>query len=84
MSRGTHTTPPPHLVGKAEDIVPDHPITISSLGVRDVYLDCVDAGGFLPAFYERLGFAKVCERSITYSSGNTFPMVLMKKELNYT
>ena len=56
---------------------------LARLGVRDVYLDCVDAGGFLPAFYERLGFAKVCERSITYSSGNTFPMVLMKKELNY-
>ena len=56
---------------------------LAQLGVRDVYLDCTDVRGFLPAFYERLGFAKLCERSITYSSGNTFPMVLMKKELNY-
>jgi ribosomal protein S18 acetylase RimI-like enzyme len=47
-----------------------------------VYLDCVDVAGFLPAFYERLGFAKVVERDIAYSSGNRFPMVLMRKESN--
>ena len=55
---------------------------LARLGVRSVYLDCVDVGGFLPTFYGRLGFMKVCERSITYPSGNTFPMVLMRKELN--
>ena len=55
---------------------------LARLGVRDAYLECVDVGGFLPAFYEGLGFAKICQRSITYPSGNTFPMVLMRKELN--
>src|SRR5437870_9469274 len=29
---------------------------LAELGVRDVYLDCTDVRGFLPAFYERLGF----------------------------
>jgi ribosomal protein S18 acetylase RimI-like enzyme len=48
-------------------------------GVNVVHLDCVDVDGFLPAFYERLGFVKVAERNITYPSGNSFPMVLMRK-----
>jgi len=51
-------------------------------GINVVYLDCVDVAGFLPAFYERLGFAKIGERTITYPSGNSFPMVLMSKESN--
>ena len=50
--------------------------------VREVYLDCVDVGGFLPGFYQKLGFVKVCGRNITYPSGNTYPMVLMRKDLN--
>lgn len=49
--------------------------------VKDLYLDCVDAAGFLPAFYARLGFVKLEQRNITYPSGNMFPMVLMKKVL---
>jgi len=51
-------------------------------GARSVWLDCVDVAGFLPAFYERLGFVKTCEREITYPSGNTYPMVLMRRDLN--
>ena len=51
-------------------------------GVNAVYLDCVDVAGFLPDFYEKLGFAKVVERSIAYPSGNSFPMVLLRKESN--
>jgi len=51
-------------------------------GVNAVYLDCVDVADFLPAFYKRLGFAKIAERNIAYPSGNSFPMVLMRKELN--
>ena len=50
--------------------------------VREVYLDCVDVGGFLPGFYQKLGFVKVCGRNITYPSGNTYPMVLMRRDLN--
>ena len=53
-------------------------------GINAVYLDCVDVAGFLPAFYERLGFAKVSKRSITYPSGNSFPLVLMRKSANDT
>jgi len=50
--------------------------------VPEVYLDCADVGGFLPGFYEKLGFVKVCGRNITYPSGNTYPMVLMRRRLN--
>jgi ribosomal protein S18 acetylase RimI-like enzyme len=49
-------------------------------GVNVIYLDCVDVAGFLPAFYERLGFEKVTERNIAYPSGNSFPMVLMRSK----
>ena len=50
--------------------------------VPEVYLDCVDVRGFLPGFYQRLGLVKVCGRNITYPSGNTYPMVLMRRDLN--
>jgi GNAT superfamily N-acetyltransferase len=50
--------------------------------VREVCLDCVDVGGFLPGFYQKLGFVKVCGRSISYLSKNTYPMVLMRRRLN--
>jgi len=48
-------------------------------GAKEMFLDCVDERGFLPSFYKRLGFDEVFRKSITYPSGNTFPMVLMKK-----
>lgn len=47
-------------------------------GASEIFLDCVDAG-FLPPYYKRLGYATVGEKTITYPSGNSFPMVLMKK-----
>ena len=49
--------------------------------VCELFLDCVDVAGFLPTFYSNLGFVKIEQRNITYSSGNTFPMVLMKRDL---
>ena len=55
---------------------------LGKAGVNVVYLDCVDVAGFLPTFYERSGFAKIGERSIAYPSGNSFPMVLMRRESN--
>jgi ribosomal protein S18 acetylase RimI-like enzyme len=48
-------------------------------GATEMFLDCVDERGFLPSFYKRLGFDEVYRKSITYPSGNTFPMVLMRK-----
>jgi ribosomal protein S18 acetylase RimI-like enzyme len=48
-------------------------------GATEMFLDCVDERGFLPSFYKRLGFYEVFRKSITYPSGNTFPMVLMRK-----
>jgi hypothetical protein len=55
---------------------------LSKVGVHDLYLDCVDVAGFLPAFYARLGFTKIAERSTTYPTGNRFSMVLMRRESN--
>jgi GNAT superfamily N-acetyltransferase len=49
--------------------------------ICELYLDCVDVAGFLPAFYSDLSFVKIKQRNITYPSGNTFLMVLMKKDL---
>jgi ribosomal protein S18 acetylase RimI-like enzyme len=46
-----------------------------------VFLDCVDEKGFLPLYYGNLGYSVVARQEITYPSGNTFPMVLMRKEI---
>ncbi|MGH7977309.1 MAG: GNAT family N-acetyltransferase [Limisphaerales bacterium] len=54
---------------------------LAKQNVQKLYLDCVDVAGFLPVFYSNLGFVKIEQRNITYPSGNTFPMVLMKKDL---
>lgn len=53
---------------------------LRTTGAVDVFLDCVD-GGFLPAYYEHLGYEEISRKDITYPSGNTFPMVLMRKHL---
>lgn len=47
---------------------------------KEVYLECVDTG-FLPAYYERLGYEVLQRADITYSSGNTFPVALMRKRI---
>jgi hypothetical protein len=41
----------------------------------------VDEKGFLPLYYGNLGYSVVARQEITYPSGNTFPMVLMRKEI---
>lgn len=53
---------------------------VSNTGAVTVFLDCVDMG-FLPGYYLRLGYEELGRKEITYPSGNTFPMVLMRKEL---
>jgi hypothetical protein len=50
-------------------------------GANEVFIDCVD-GGFLPPYYAGIGYEALGHKEITYPSGNTFPMVLMRKELN--
>jgi hypothetical protein len=47
-------------------------------GASEAWLDCV-ATGILPDYYARLGYAELGRKDITYPSGNTFPMVLMRK-----
>lgn len=46
-------------------------------GAAALFLDCVDTG-FLPGYYTRLGYEALARKDITYPSGNTFPVVLMK------
>jgi hypothetical protein len=43
-----------------------------------LYLDCVNNNEFLPAYYQSCGFERLSQKAITYKSGNTFPMVLMR------
>ena len=49
-------------------------------GAVEVFLDCVD-GDFLPGYYTQLGHEELGRKDITYPTGNTFPMVLMRKGL---
>jgi ribosomal protein S18 acetylase RimI-like enzyme len=64
----------PEVVRAVEDFV-------RTSNGEEVFLDCVDEKGFLPLYYESLGYSVVARQEITYPSGNTFPMVLMRKEI---
>jgi len=46
--------------------------------INALHLDCVNNDEFLPRYYQSCGFERLYEKPITYKSGNTFPMVLMK------
>jgi GNAT superfamily N-acetyltransferase len=48
-----------------------------SRGAGDLVLDC-GTDGVLPAYYGRLGFETVAQKDITYPSGNTYPITLMR------
>jgi hypothetical protein len=45
----------------------------------EIFLDCVDVG-FLPSYYAEIGYTVLGRKDITYPSGNTFHVALMKKE----
>ena len=63
-----------------ERVMQQSEASIRSAGAAEAFLDCVDAG-FLPGYYARLGYRELARKQITYPSGNTFPMVLMRKNL---
>ncbi len=56
---------------------------ICGAGATQAFIDCVDAG-FLPRYYVRLGYEPLARKDITYPSGNTFAMVLMRKTVGPT
>src|SRR5262249_17434271 len=49
-------------------------------GADEMFFDCVDAG-FRPEYYPRRGHVEAGRKRLPYSSGNPFPMVLMRKKL---
>jgi ribosomal protein S18 acetylase RimI-like enzyme len=53
---------------------------LAAAGATEAWLECVDTG-FLPDYYGRLGYEVVKRTEITYPSGNTFPVALMRKRL---
>ncbi len=53
---------------------------VARAGGTEAWLECVDTG-FLPGYYARLGYEVVQHAEITYPSGNTFPVALMRKTL---
>ncbi len=53
---------------------------VRAAGASDVFLDCVDTG-YLPRYYTDLDYEVLAQKEITYPSGYTFPMVLMKKKI---
>ncbi len=53
-------------------------------GGKSVWLHCVNDANHaevMPLYYARLGFDEVLRTSVTYPSGNAFPMVVMWKLL---
>lgn len=66
--------------GVGKRVMQESEAMIRHAGGVEVFLDCVDAG-FLPAYYARLSYEELGRKDITYPSGNTFPMVLMRKSL---
>jgi GNAT superfamily N-acetyltransferase len=54
--------------------------TIAAKRAAAVYLDC--HAGFLPTYYAAAGYVELAQRRITYPTGNTYPMVLMRKALS--
>ena len=54
---------------------------VRDAGANEIFLDCV-ATGFLQPYYAGLGYEALAHKDITYPSGYTFPMVLMRKGLN--
>lgn len=67
--------------GLGEQVVRAGEALVARAGATEIYLECVD-NGFLPDYYERLGYAVLKRAEITYPSGNTFPVALMRKRLN--
>jgi ribosomal protein S18 acetylase RimI-like enzyme len=66
--------------GVGKRVMQESETLIRGAGAAEVFLDCVDAG-FLPGYYMRLGYEELGRKGITYPSGNTFTMVLMRKNL---
>jgi predicted N-acetyltransferase YhbS len=62
-------------------VMRDCEAVVRNTSATEVFLDCVDTG-FLPPYYADLGYETLAHKDITYPSGNTFPMVLMRKEFN--
>jgi N-acetylglutamate synthase-like GNAT family acetyltransferase len=55
-------------------------IHLRQTGIGEVYLDCVRGGGFLPRYYESLGFCTIARKDVVYPTG-VFDMVLMRCDL---
>jgi hypothetical protein len=51
---------------------------LHSKEASELFLDC-GADGILPAYYGKLGYDALANKAITYPSGNTYPIVLMRK-----
>jgi ribosomal protein S18 acetylase RimI-like enzyme len=66
--------------GVGKRVMQESEAQIRGTGATEALLDCVDVG-FLPGYYMQLGYEELGRKDITYPSGNTFPMVLMKKNL---
>jgi len=57
---------------------------VSERGGDSVWLHCVNDASHaevIPGYYARLGFDEVMRTDVTYPSGNSFPMVVMRKSL---
>jgi ribosomal protein S18 acetylase RimI-like enzyme len=70
-----------HGMGIGREMVKAAEDYIQTLNGEEIFLDCVDEKEFLPLYYRNLGYNVIARQEITYPSGNTFPMVLMRKEI---
>jgi ribosomal protein S18 acetylase RimI-like enzyme len=63
-----------------EQVVANCEALVREAGASEAFLECVDYG-FLPDYYARLGYQVLVRANITYPSGYTFPVALMRKGL---
>ena len=57
---------------------------VRARGGDSVWLHCVNDANYadvIPSYYARLGFDQVLRTDVTYASGNSFPMVVMRRGL---
>ncbi len=50
-------------------------------GVDKLYLDCYYDNGFLPGYYESVGYIRIARKGLVFADGSIHDSVLMYKEL---
>ncbi len=69
-----------HGQGMGPRAVEEAEALVSAMGEEFLYLDCYEGNGFLPGYYESLGYKRVATRQHSRDGGQ-FTVVALRKEL---